>query len=119
MKNTIAAKHATAKKILACPQSIFLLYETLGVGCVEQIAARLIGRRVAANIAKLPELVRKPWSAIQPVSGRVIHCSLGLNLCATRLGYIAAPKPMVTRSMTVHGISGTKIIGGLLSLTTH
>jgi hypothetical protein len=43
MKSTIAAKHATAKKILICPQTIFLFYEILGLGCVEQIAARLIG----------------------------------------------------------------------------
>jgi hypothetical protein len=43
MKSTIAAKHATAKRILICPQTIFLLYEILGVGCVEQIAARLMG----------------------------------------------------------------------------
>jgi hypothetical protein len=36
-------------------------------------------------------LVPLSWSAIQPVSGLVIHCSLGLNLCATRLAYIVVP----------------------------
>jgi hypothetical protein len=42
MKNTIAAKHATAKKILTWSQSISLLYEILEVCCLDQIAARLI-----------------------------------------------------------------------------
>jgi hypothetical protein len=41
------------------------------------------------------------------VSGRVIHCSPGLNLYAISLGCIAVRKPMVTRSMTVNGTSRT------------
>jgi hypothetical protein len=52
MKNTIAAKHATAKKILTSPQSISLLYEILEVRCLDQIAARLIdARQVTAGPA--------------------------------------------------------------------
>ena len=34
MKSTIAAKHATAKKILTWSQSISLLYEILEVCCL-------------------------------------------------------------------------------------
>ena len=49
------------------------------------------------------------WSAIQLVSGRVIHCSLGLNLCATSLDCIAVPKPTVTCSMTANGTPRTII----------
>jgi hypothetical protein len=47
MKNTIAAMHAMAKKILTCPQSISQLYEILEVRCLDQIAARLIDARQA------------------------------------------------------------------------
>jgi len=47
MKSAIAAKHATAKRILTCPQSILRLYEILEVRCLDQIAARLIDARQA------------------------------------------------------------------------
>jgi hypothetical protein len=47
MKSTIAAKHATAKKILTWSQSISLLYEILEARCLDQIAARLIDSRKA------------------------------------------------------------------------
>jgi hypothetical protein len=47
MKSTIAPKHATAKKIVTCPQSISLVYEILEVRCLDQIAARLIDARQA------------------------------------------------------------------------
>jgi hypothetical protein len=39
MKNAIAAKHATAKKILTCPQDMLLSYDKLKVGYFEQIDA--------------------------------------------------------------------------------
>src|SRR5262249_42041962 len=61
---------------------------------------------------------------VQRVSGRAIHCSLGLNLCAIRLGRIAVPKPTVTRSMTMNGTRRARVIAfsstanGLLCLTT-
>jgi hypothetical protein len=50
------------------------------------------------------------WSTIQPVSGQAIHCSLGLNLCTTRWGCIAVPKPMINRWTTVNGTSTTVAI---------
>src|SRR5689334_21292152 len=52
MKSVIAAKQATANKILTCPHSIFVLYEMLRVGCLEQMAARVLARRIAGNLAK-------------------------------------------------------------------
>jgi len=42
MKSAMAAKHATAKRILTCPQYILLLYEVTEVDCLKQIVARLI-----------------------------------------------------------------------------
>jgi hypothetical protein len=73
MKNTTAAKHATAKKILTCPHSIFPLYEISEAGCLKQIAARLIGARLVGNIwtdskaawVKIdPKLVNFPKQAV-------------------------------------------------------
>ena len=40
MKSTTAAKHATAKKILTCPQYIVALYEVSEIRCSGQIDAR-------------------------------------------------------------------------------
>ena len=40
MKSTTAAKHATAKKILTCPQYIVALYEISEIRCSGQIDAR-------------------------------------------------------------------------------
>jgi hypothetical protein len=49
MKSTIAAKHATAKQMAICPQSISLPYERLEAWSLDQIAARLIDARQATG----------------------------------------------------------------------
>jgi hypothetical protein len=69
MKSAMAAKHATPKRILTCPQYILLLYEITEVDCLEQIAARLIGATDRGE---------RPWSVDHLLSTRRV-CSIRIS----------------------------------------